>query len=60
MPIPWILTFCAGCGALLSAGLGLEEAPTCDNCGADVKEREARIEGEFTEGEAARLVELAG
>ncbi len=51
----FILDFCADCGAVLRAGLGLEDVPVCDNCGSNVKDRAARIQGEFSEDEAQRL-----
>ncbi len=50
-----ILSFCGECGALLEPGLGLEESPTCPNCNENVKNKEDRIEGVFTEAEAKRL-----
>jgi len=51
-----ILSFCAGCGMLLESGKGLQPEPSCDNCGAPVKEAGERVEGEFEEKEARQLM----
>lgn len=53
-----IISFCACCGVRLEAGLGQQEEPTCPNCGAPVKERSTRIEGEFEDSEAAKFEEI--
>lgn len=51
-----ILDFCGECCALLRPGTGKLPVPRCNNCGALVKNRDARIQGHFMEGEAQRMV----
>ncbi|KKM04988.1 hypothetical protein LCGC14_1758640 [marine sediment metagenome] len=58
MSVPVILDFCASCGVLLPSGGGLEENPWCSNCAISTKNRGARIQGEFSEPEAARLLRI--
>ena len=58
MSVPVILDFCASCGVLLPSGIGLEEKPECENCANPVKNKGARIQGEFSEPEAARLLKI--
>ena len=58
MSCPVILSFCASCAVLLPSGLGLEKDPKCQNCEAPVEFKGARIQGEFSEPEAARLIRL--
>jgi len=53
-----ILDFCAGCGSLLSTGLGLEKEPMCYNCNTWVKDRTSRIQGTFTRSEADKLMDI--
>ena len=53
-----ILSFCANCSVLLPSGLGLGYDPKCQNCDETVLSVEKRIEGEFSETEAARLQKL--
>jgi hypothetical protein len=55
-----ILDFCGCCGVLLEEGLGLEEEPTCSNCGVSVKDLKDRIQGSFTEEDATRLKAASG
>lgn len=50
-----ILDFCRNCGVLLPEGFGLEEEPLCENCGAGVKEKSARIQGVFSTDDAEAL-----
>lgn len=56
----YILSFCAACGVLLPVGIGNEEDPRCPNCDASVDKREDRIEGEFEEEEAEKLMNVTG
>ena len=53
-----ILSFCANCSVLLPSGLGLEHDSRCQNCGEATLGVGKRIEGEFSETEAARLQKL--
>jgi predicted RNA-binding Zn-ribbon protein involved in translation (DUF1610 family) len=53
----WIIDFCASCGVKLTEGLGLDPDPECPNCGVDVRERDARCQGEFSEEDAKKLMD---
>ena len=50
-----ILSFCANCSVLLPSALGLGYDSKCQNCGEATLGVGKRIEGEFSETEAARL-----
>lgn len=48
-----ILYFCADCGSLLRT-----EEFECENCGNNTSDRSDRIEGAFSEDEAAKLFKV--
>ena len=50
-----ILSFCRNCAALLEPQDELAVKDCCDNCNAPVAERSQRIEGEFSDADAAAL-----
>ncbi len=53
-----ILSFCAGCGALLPAQDACVDGDKCPNCHHVISDKSQRIEGEFPLDEANKLSTL--